>query len=454
MADIYVRSTDGLDTDDGSTWALAKATITAAIAAAVAGDRILVSSNHAETGTSNVTWAFAGTVDGGPVTLTCADDTSQPPTASASTATYTNQTTLANLTFTGTVELSGFNITLGLGSATSSFTALGASGGHMQKFKDCKFIQTTGSTAQRFYIGNSSTTNSGAQVVFDNVSLKSPNALTNIVINSPFIWRNSLGFLAGSATPNPLFSTGITYRQGKLVVEAVDFSNLASTVVLMDAYTGGNELDATFRNCKLPSTWTGTLFNAAPIKPGIKAAMHNCTAGSTKYGLWVEDYAGVTRDEAIIVRTGGATDGTTPIAWKLASSTRAKYPLITLETPEISIWNYGFGTQKTLTVEILHDSQGAGAGGAFQDDEIWLEVQYVGESGYGTFISDSKADVLAAAADQTSSSASWNTHGMTAPVTQKLSVTFTPQERGYLQAKVVMAKASKTCYVCPKVVVS
>ena len=43
---------------------------------------------------------------------------------------------------------------------------------------------------------------------------------------------------------------------------------------------------------------------------------------------------------------------------------------------------------------------------------------------------------------------------MSNPNTQKLSVTITPQEAGYMQAKVYLAKASKTVYVDPKLTVT
>ena len=153
----------------------------------------------------------------------------------------------------------------------------------------------------------------------------------------------------------------------------------------------------------------------------------------------------------MLVRTGGASDGVTPISGKLASNGDAEYPLVVVETTDISIWNDSVGSSKTVTVEILHDSATN-----LTDGEIWLEVEYLGTSGFplSSFVSDAKSDVLATAADQTTSSETWTTTGMTNPNKQKLSVTFTPQEAGYFQAKVYLAKASKTVYICPKLTVS
>jgi hypothetical protein len=56
-----------------------------------------------------------------------------------------------------------------------------------------------------------------------------------------------------------------------------------------------------------------------------------------------------------------------------------------------------------------------------------------------------------AQADDTSST--WATTGMSNPNKQKLSVQITPQEKGYILARVLVYKAAYTLYVCPKLLV-
>ena len=175
--------------------------------------------------------------------------------------------------------------------------------------------------------------------------------------------------------------------------------------------------------------------------------------------MWVEDYAGNVKDESTIVKTGGASDdGSATISWKMTSVANTEYPIHVLRSPEIWVPNIATGSAKTLTVEFVHDTnvaagQGAGASFAFQDDEVWLEVSYQGTSGFplAVLASDAKANVLATAADQTSSSATWTPTGL---VKQSLSVTFTPQEKGVFIARICVGKASKTIYVDPLVTVS
>lgn len=180
--------------------------------------------------------------------------------------------------------------------------------------------------------------------------------------------------------------------------------------------------------------------------------MHNCDSADTNYMLWIEDYAGSIKIETALVKTGGASNGAVPFSLKMAASPNASYPTVPLESCELpAIWNAVTGSPVTVTVDVLHDSATN-----LTDSDIWLEVQYLGTSGFplSSFINDAKADVLATAADQTASSATWTTTGMSNPNTQKLAVTFTPQEAGYLQAKVILAKASTTVYVDPKLQVS
>jgi hypothetical protein len=144
----------------------------------------------------------------------------------------------------------------------------------------------------------------------------------------------------------------------------------------------------------------------------------------------------------------------------MASSANAEYPHQPLRSPEIVQWQGTVGSEITVTVDIVHDTnvaagQGAGTSYAFMDDEVWLEVQYLSTSGFplASFITDRVA-VLGTAADQASSSVTWTTTGVTTPVKQALAVTFTPQERGYLHATVCVAKASKTIYVDPKLTIT
>jgi len=115
------------------------------------------------------------------------------------------------------------------------------------------------------------------------------------------------------------------------------------------------------------------------------------------------------------------------------------------------VWNDAVGSSQTVTCEILHDSVTN-----LQDDEVWLETEYLGTSGFplSLFANDRMADILATPADQAASSETWTTTGLTNPNKQKLVTTQTPQEKGWYRCRVVVAKPSYTLYACPKLAVA
>lgn len=438
MADIYVRSTDGSDADNGSTWALAKATLAGAAAIDAAGDTIYLSQSHAESGGA-VSAAFAGTM-ANPVKIIAGNDSAEPPTAVSSASLISS----SSITLSGSYYLYG----LTLQSVTSILPA-NQSASNSVTLDHCSLITTSTTGSGFFTIG--SVNNFTQKAVLLGCTYKFGGASNIGCATAGVVEIKGGSFVSGTSTPSAgVFGGSAADRSGaRLTIDGLDMTNLASTVNIFRAFVSPGLFQ--IRNSKLPASWSGSLCNAVPLSTGQRFEMHNCDSGDTNYRLWVQEYSGSIKTETTLVRTGGASDGTTGYSFKMATSANANAIVAPLVTPEIIIWNVDVGSSKTVTVEILHDSATN-----LTDGEIWLEVQYLGTSGFplGSFISDAKADILATSADQATSSETWTTTGMSNPNTQKLSVTFTPQEAGYFQAKVYLALASKTVYVCPKLTVS
>lgn len=438
MATFYVRSTDGNDADDGSTWALAKATLAGAAAAAAAGDTIYVSQAHAETQASAMTITFAGTY-ASPTIVLCGNDAAEPPTALATSATVST-TGGSNLSIAGTAYVYGVQFQAGSGASTASILTATAAG-NRQVFDACAFKLTTTSASARL---QSVTAGASGYAKLTNCTL-------NFGSTSQFILGPSRGCdlyienctLAGSAITK-LLETLTAY--GRVRVSGCDLSNAASTLTLVGPAVA---VDAIFRNCKLPASWSGSLLGAGTVLSPTRCEMHNCDSADTNYRSILQDANGTLTSETTLIRTGGASDNTTGLAWKIVTTSQAKFvdPFVTYEIPA---WINSTGS-KTVTVEILRDSATN-----LTDAEVWLEVMYLGTSGYplGTWARDRAADILAAPADQTDSSETWTTTGMSNPNTQKLSVTVTVNEIGYVHARVCVAKASTTVYCCPKLTIA
>jgi hypothetical protein len=438
MADRYVRSTDGDDADNGTTWALAKAKGTGAAAIDTAGDRIFFSQAHAETTSGNALMAWAGTA-ASPVMLLCGNDSAEPPTALATTAEIANTGT-GSITMSGWLYAYGLNLVAGSGTTQASIFLASDAASVRQHYRDCTFKINNTNLASVITLGSS---NSGPKaMLWENCQVSFAGFGGITVGDTDFRWSGG-GAISGTTTPT-LFQVGISGRSGSVLCEGVDFSNFASTLT----FFSNNSLEGThiLRNCKLPASWSGTLIFAGTVPPGLRVEMYNCDNADTNYRLLIQDYTGSIASETTIVRTGGASDGTTPLAWRMATLSTTEHPLKVLRAPEIVIWNEDTGSAKTVEIEVVTDNV------TLTDAEAWIEVQYLGTSGIplSLFVADVRAHVLASPANQASSSEAWTTTGLTTPVKQKLSVTFTPEEKGFIHVVPCLAKASTTMYVCPK----
>lgn len=448
----YVRSADGDNADDGSTWALANATAVGAMADAVAGDRVWFSDAHAESTAAAITITSPGTV-ASPCQLLCGDDVAEPPTALATTGSIA---TTANSSITLAGYLYGYGLVFSAGSGGSAGAAILCGNANVfQYYESCDFIiaNTQNSVNANVRFGSAAV---NQEFVVKNCRFKFAAVSQNIAGTGGKVRFEGGSVIAGGTNITAVVLPSNTAgRNTEFVFNGFDFSGWDAGLHLI---VGGatNEGLIVFRNCKLPASWSGSLFSAAPTNPRVRGEMYNCDAADTNYKLWIEDWTGSIRDETTIVRTGGASDGTTSLSRKMVTSANAEFPALVLRSPEISRWNETVGSAITVTVEVVHDSQGSGASSAFTDKEIWLEVQYLGTSGFplSLFVDDAAADILATAADQDSSSETWTTTGLTTPVKQKLSVSFTPQEKGYIIATVCMAGASDTAYYCHKLTVA
>lgn len=442
MANLFVRSTDGSDADNGTTWALAKATLSGAAAIDAAGDTIYVSDNHSESSGSTQTIALAGTY-ASPTRVLCVDDAGDPssPTALATSAVVAT-TTSFGITVSGVGYIYGHTFQAGSGGSSSNLT-LAATDGNFLQFDSCKLICNGSGTGSRINFG-SATSNVESRVHLRNTDVKFTATGHGIVpAQCKLIWEGG-SLLAGGTSPTALILPA--GNQIDVLVSGVDLSAAGAGMNLVAATASGAGT-VVFRNCKLPASWTG--FPAAYTSANVRVEMWNCDSGDTNYGMWINDYFGNITHEAVITRTGAA--GNPLISWKMVSAADAEYPIMVLRSPEMAIRNAVTGSAVTVTVEIIHDSLTD-----LNDDEAWLEVLYMGTAGVplGTWVADSKATVLSSAAAQTASTVTWTTTGITNVRKQKLAVTFTPQKAGVIHARVALAKASYTIYVDPTPVVS
>lgn len=456
MSVFYLRSADGSDADNGSTWALAKATLrtatTGALAVATgAGDTIYVADGHSETDSAaEINLVALGTASG-PTRIIAVDDTGDPapPTSLIASGNYAVIATSGTraLTLAGNGYYYGIDFQCALTSSSATYLTLGRSSEVFSLTLDsCKLTMASSHTGCRTYLGNGASTGSDnsacwlRDTVFEFASTSQ-----RIGLNAGSVTMIGCSIDATGSIPSVLLEpqAAITHN---VTIRNCDLSAITGALVYVaNACTG----TITFSQCKL-GAGVAVINGTIPGPGGLKVVLHNCDSGDTNYRMEQYTYQGSIKTETSKVRSGGASDGTTTISWNMTTLTSGPSFTAPLESPPLSIWNDTTGTAKTVTVEIAQDNAAA----ALNDDDIWLEVEYLGTSGYplAVIASDRKSTILATAAAQTASSVTWNT--MTTPTRQKLEVSFTPREKGYLQARVMLAKPSVTVYVDPLLVVT
>ena len=433
MADRYVSHL-GSNTSPYNSWATAATTLASALTGEAAGDRIFVANTHTETAASFPnTWDVAGSA-ASPCEILCVNPSSTPPTVISSGATFTSNSGGRILfQYANYANVRGLTFICGGDLATL--------GGmfYQGKFKDCTVRLT--SNGASFGLNN----NTPGLTVFENFLIKFSFASSYIDGRGGMIWQGG-GLEVGTVSP----SGGLFQNVGagaQFWLEGLDLSAGASTMRIVDS--GARYVKFVIRNTKLPASWTGALNGSTP-GDGSRYEMWNCDSGDTNYRMQISTFSGNIFSETTVVRTGGATDGTTPLSWRLQSNTNASYIVAPLDTPEIAIWNEVVGTPVTASVEIVNN------GATLTDSDIWLEVQYGGTSGNPLSLeaSSARSSTLVSSTNVPTSNAAWTTTGIATPIKQKLSVTFTPEEKGILSAVVRLGKKSATVFVCPEIKVS
>lgn len=442
MANLYVRSTDGSDADNGTTWALAKASIGGVAAIDSTTDRtIMVSDNHAETPTGPTTWSWAGT-KAAPTIVRCVDDSAEPPTTTAATATVVCDSALSLSGAAAYVCFEGISFTSGNGgSTTMSLTGQTTAAGTLH-LKGCELkLASTGASS-----GINLTNATGSTVILEDVDFRFAASGQAIIGGSAgnVIW-NGGSLLSGGTSPTSLF-TGMEMNSSWLI-SGLNLSNAGAGIHLCNS-TNVN-VRAVFRDIKVPDSWSGSFHSGTPGR-GSRFSFYNCDSADTNYRMAIHEHFGTIVSETTIVRTGGASDGATTLSWKMVSGADAEWPLNYLQSDEIVIWNDSVGSSKTVTIEVVTDNV------TLTDIEAELRVLYLGTSGrpLGSYSSSANTNSLAAGTAYTTSSETWTTTGLGTPVKQYMRVTFTPQEKGFIHAVVRLYRASTTVYVDPELTVA
>jgi hypothetical protein len=440
MASYYVWS-GAAGAGTGADWANAYTTLTLARSGKAAGDVFYVAHDHSESTAGAISIDWPGTI-ASPNYIYCVDRAGSVPPVSADLRTTAQIATTVN----NSITLSGVFYMYGLiivsGNSTGNCLIAIAQTGHddVAFFKNCSLRLGSSGTSSTFNFGTSLAI---SRIVLDNVTLHFAAVAQSAQIASNFEWTNTPSALGGAAVPTALFKFFGT-RGGTILVRGVDLSVAGSGKTIIDP-TSANALSAKFIDCKINSA--ATLFGALAHPANmVSIEFIRCGDSGVNYNMTAAKYYGSVVHETTIVHTGGASDGTTPLAWKIVSAPNTE-PVTPFETPPIAIWNDVDGSPITVTV------QGIWGGGAVPTNaDIWIECEYLGDnsSPLASRATSGRADLLATPANIPAGSGTWG--GSTTKFA--MSATFTPQQKGFVYIRVKAGLASSTFYIDPKPVVT
>ncbi len=414
---------------------------------AVAGDTIYVASTHNYSVAASFTITFtASSSQAFPIKVICVNAAGSVPPVSADITTGAKESTTGNASLTitsGCAFIQGLTFQASNSTLSGSIT-IGSGNPNAYVFKNCALILGGTTTTNLINISNNSS-GQQARVELINTTMQfAATAQSLVVANAQLLWRDTPSAIAGATLPTTLLGPSGNQFPSIINFDGVDLSAMGSGKTLIGGFAAPVKVSLT--NCKLNASVT-----VAGTQSSRGSSVHvvNSDSGATGYRQEKHEYNIDLTTETTIVRTGGASDGVQALSWKVVTGANAEFTL-PFETFPIAVWNSATGSSKTATVEIVSDNV------TFNNDEVWLEVHYLGSSAtpIASTADNAKADVLATAAAQTSSSATWTTTGLTTPVKQKLQVSFTPQMAGYVRCLIKCAKASATFYVDPVVTIS
>lgn len=440
MASYYVWS-GATGSANGTTWANAYTALATAFSGKLAGDTFYVAHDHAESA-AGVTLTSTGSV-GNLQKVICVNRAgSVPPVSADRRATATiSSTTNNNISLAGSVVYDGIIFIVGSGSTSSAALIIGSQPSSM-RFDNCSLRLGITTSNSRIMFAGSSSAFGGCYAELNNTTMSFAGD-QGVNLGGIVRWRNAPSALLGTM-PSSLFQAQVQ-KGGVLECIGVDLSAAGSGKTLVDVNLNTQGFVFRFIDCKLNASVTKE--GASFVSQGANTIdfIRSGSAG-VNYTVHRAAYAGTLDEETTIVRTGGASDGTTPIAWKVITTANCTYSM-PFECPPIAIWNDTTGSAVTATVEGIW-----GAGVVPLDTEIWIECEFLGSSSspLGSFVADCAADLLTAGANQTSSSETWG--GSTTKF--KLNVTFTAQMKGWVYARVKIGKASTTAYIDPLVTLS
>lgn len=423
-------------------------------AATTVGDTVYIASNHAESYATQPYAYPSGTT--GSLVYASVDETADPPTTlkAGARVTITGGAWSPNTSANSFAELDMYGVTFK--ATTGIYPAGSATNSGRFSYTGCTFELTNSGNTNGILLNQSLWGSAIARTtLFRDCTFTFVNASQSIlatVTDDTVVFENCT--VNGSTVPNNLFGT--TGASHNILMKGCDLSAVSGVSRYLVQYAANSSPNSriTFVDCKLGSSVN--IINTATPTYNITTpttTLINCDSTNTNYRYYRNTGEGTETHETTIVRSGGATDGTTAFSRKVVTSAYADdTTYLSYRSLPIESWKATTGST-TVTVSIIN-----GDGLTLTDNDVWLEVEYPSSSAtpVSALASSRTTNPIIGTPSNlaTDTGATWTTTGLSSPVKQKLSVTFTQNAAGLLRATLCVRKASQTIYYDPKLQLS
>jgi hypothetical protein len=370
------------------------------------GNKFYLADNHAETQATAIALSPTLTATAGAYTI-CVDRTVALPPVEANYNTGATVTTTGNSNITfgfngaaGNMYFQGITFSAGTGSGGAAL-AMTANTCFLS-YKNCSFVLPNTHASNSFVSLGSASGASPNGVLWDNCTVQFAGGASGYIKpgTGNFEWRNTPSAVQGTP-PTLLFWHNAGPNATYAVCRGVDLSAVSGTLV-HSGFSNTSTAPIVFEDCKFNASVTRystpTTYAAAPM------ITVRCDSGATNYKATRDEYSGSQISETSITRVGGATDGTTPQSTKIVTNAQAAF-LTPYRMLRLAQWNDVTGANRTVTV-----CGTINAGSLPLNDEIWMDVQYLGNSGspIASFKTTCKSHPLAAGVAVASDGSTWN----------------------------------------------
>jgi len=383
---------------------------TGATTAPTAGDSILCSSSHDKDWTSSKSFSIPGSVK----TISVDD-------SNADTYTVGGRESTSNGTLTVNTTAGGVISVYGMTFESEDNLLFGVTGGG---------VILTGCTIGAGTLGaaNSSDTirpvNDGVHLELISCIIKGSNHASSTLfgLTTGFHVDVKGGSIFNNTNGPKFLCAAKGNASGEIKFNGVDLTNMQS-MVLIDTISSTVDDNCNVRlyNCKFPSTWTlGESLNTK----GEHVTVQNCDDSNDRsISAYMEIGGQYLSNGSVYADNASTVEGQSlSLEVQTTSSASNGTPLRVL----VGSVRDDFSTSKTVSLEVVHDAQGAGTGNRFNNDELWIEV-YRPNSADPAFLieSSSLSTPLTAATTNASSSETWIGTSMTSETTEVVSITTT-----------------------------